>query len=57
MNVEELTVDEMAEVSGGFMDIMNMKVKCPVNGCGFECDRFGELNRHMREQHSGRQKL
>ena len=33
-------------------EIMFAKVKCPVQGCGFECSSFGELNVHMRGHHS-----
>ena len=50
-----MPVDNLSNVTGGLYTreeiILFFKVKCPVIDCGFECDSFGELNRHMRENH------
>ncbi len=50
-----MPVDNLANVTGGLYTreerILLSKVKCPVTDCGFECDSFIELNRHMRESH------
>ena len=52
MDIQEMTPEEMGEVSGGAENtLITAMVKCPVNGCGFECNTFGELNKHIREQH------
>lgn len=47
----------MGKIAGGVSvheaEIMFAVVKCPVQGCSFECSSFGELNVHMRKQHAG----
>ena len=35
----------------GFNDLTRLKVHCPVAGCDFECNTFGEMNMHMRKDH------
>ena len=55
---ELLSMDELEKVSGGMSAgehaVLFSSVKCPVNGCGFECSSFGELNVHMRTCHTDR---
>ena len=38
-------------VGTGFNDLTRLKVKCPVDGCSFECNTFGEMNVHIRQTH------
>ena len=52
---ERLSEHILANYSGGFSaglnNLMRLKVHCPVEGCGFECNTFGEMNIHMRHNH------
>lgn len=48
-----LSEDMLGDFTGG-LDLTRLKVKCPVEGCGFECNTFGEMNRHMRTVHPER---
>lgn len=46
--LDSLSEDFLESVAGG---LPYMDVKCPVAGCGFECNTFGEMNMHMRTAH------
>ena len=50
-----LSEDMLANCAGGFSsgfnDLARLKVHCPINGCNFECNTFGEMNIHMRQNH------
>lgn len=52
---EVLSEQMLANYSGGFSSwlsgLASLKVHCPVAGCNFECNTFGEMNMHMREDH------
>ena len=51
---EEQLGDYTGGLSAGFTDLLRMRVKCPVEGCNFECNTFGEMNIHMHENHPER---
>lgn len=56
-DLEFIPLDDLAEISGGLTrdeQIRFASVKCPVQGCGFECSSFGELNAHMRNCHKSK---
>ena len=52
---ELLSEHILANYSGGFSsglsNFMRLKVHCPVEGCSFECNTFGEMNVHMKNKH------
>ena len=33
------------------IDLLRLRVKCPVPGCNFECNEFTDMNVHMRMCH------
>lgn len=39
-------------IGSGYNALPRLRVKCPVEGCGFECNTFGEMNTHMHQLHS-----
>ena len=41
-------------LGAGFNNLSRLTVKCPVEGCFFECDTFGEMNLHMKYEHPER---
>lgn len=52
---DKIPVETLSDITGGLYTreekILFAMVKCPVEGCGYECKTFGALNRHMRECH------
>ena len=35
----------------GNIDLLRLRVKCPVPGCNFECNKFTDMNVHVRMCH------
>lgn len=51
----ELSEYTLETISGGVNSgLERLTVKCPVNGCEFECGTFAQLNHHMRLNHPER---
>ena len=52
-SINALTDEMLESYAGGstIADLTRMKVKCPVEGCNYECNTFGEMNVHMHTHH------
>ena len=48
---EQVLKNYYGGIGQGFNMLTDLKVKCPVSACNFECSTFGEMNRHMRTVH------
>ena len=55
----KIPLENLADISAGKSSsksdsLIGIPITCPVPGCGFTCETFGELNIHTRNCHPER---